>query len=209
MSQTRGRFVVLDGPDGCGKSTQVRLLAEWLHERGKMVTAYRDPGTTAVGEKLRSILLDSAELKIPANVEALLFMAARVQLWQEHIAADLATGTWVVMDRWISSTCAYQGFAGGFGIEKVIQLGQDCLPRVWPDLTIVLDIDTETAAGRMDRALDRMEQKGREYHAKVREGFLTLVRMQPEHVKVVDAAQSIEVIQQQVQRIVAELTIEY
>lgn len=209
MSNAQGRFVVLDGPDGCGKSTQVGRLAEWLRGRGRTVAAYRDPGTTAVGEKIRSILLDSAELKMGANVEALLFMAARAQLWQEHIAADLAAGTWVVMDRWISSTCAYQGFAGGFGIEKVIGLGQDCLPRVWPDLTIVLDVDTETAAGRMDRVLDRMEQKGREYHAKVREGFLALARMHPEHVKVIDASRSIDEVQAEVQGIVSKLTIEY
>lgn len=205
MSQSQGRFVVLDGPDGCGKSTQVRLLAEWLRGKGITVTAYRDPGTTAVGEKIRSILLDSAGLKMPANVETLLFMAARAQLWQEHIAADLAAGTWVVMDRWISSTCAYQGFAGGFGIDKVIGLGQDCLPRVWPDLTIVLDIDTETAAGRMDRALDRMEQKGREYHAKVREGFLALARMHPEHVRVVDATHPIETVQGEIQSMIDKL----
>jgi dTMP kinase len=108
----------------------------------------------------------------------------------------------VVMDRWISSTCAYQGFAGGFGIEKVIGLGQDCLPRVWPDLTVVLDVDTETAAGRMDRALDRMEQKGREYHAKVREGFLELARMHPEHVRVVDAARPIETVRDDVWKMV-------
>ena len=202
MSDTQGRFVVLDGPDGCGKSTQVRMLAEWLRGRGLTVAAYRDPGTTAVGEKIRSILLDSAELKMGANVEALLFMAARAQLWQEHIGVDLAAGTWVVMDRWISSTCAYQGFAGGFGIEKVIGLGQDCLPRVWPDLTVVLDVDTETAAGRMDRALDRMEQKGREYHAKVREGFLSLAKMHPEHVKVVDATRPVETVREDVWKMV-------
>ncbi len=209
MSVALGRFVVLDGPDGCGKSTQVRMLAEWLRGRGLRIAAYRDPGTTAVGEKIRSILLDSADLKMGAKVEALLFMAARAQLWQEHIAADLAAGTWVVMDRWISSTCAYQGFAGGFGIEKVIGLGQDCLTRVWPDLTIVLDIDTKTAAGRMDRALDRMEQKGREYHAKVREGFLALARMHPEHLRVVNAARSIDEVQAEVQGIVSKLTIDY
>jgi dTMP kinase len=209
MSRQAGRFVVLDGPDGCGKSTQVRLLTEWLRGRGITVTAYRDPGTTAVGERIRSILLDSAELNMPANVEALLFMAARAQLWHEHIAADLEGGTWVVMDRWVSSTCAYQGFAGGFGIEKVIALGQDCLSRIWPDLTIVLDVDTETATGRMDRALDRMEQKGRQYHAKVREGFLELARMQPEHVRVVDATRSIDEVQREVQEIVGMLTIEY
>jgi dTMP kinase len=106
------------------------------------------------------------------------------------------------MDRWISSTCAYQGFAGGLGIDKVIEIGKASLERVWPDITIVLDVDTTTAAGRMNRALDRMEQKGQAYHAKVREGFLKLAEMYPDHVRVVDATQPIEKVQAEVWKII-------
>ncbi len=202
MKNNDGRFLVLDGPDGCGKSTQARWLTETLRADGKQVVAYRDPGTTAAGEAIRSILLDSVQMKIAANTEALLFMAARAQLWHEHIAEDLAAGRWVLMDRWISSTCAYQGYAGGLGIEKVIEIGRASLERVWPDVTIVLDVDTTTAAGRMNRALDRMEQKGQSYHAKVREGFLKLTEMYPDHVRVVDATQPIENVQAEVWKII-------
>ena len=186
-----GKFLVLDGPDGCGKSTQTRLLSEWIAEQGVDVVSYRDPGTTLVGEKIRDILLDVAHAGMGDNVEVLLYMAARAQLWKEHIGPDLAAGKCVLMDRWLSSTCAYQGFAGGFGIEKVIRIAKDSLERIWPDLTVVLDVDAETAATRMQRDLDRMEQKGAAYHAKVREGFLKLPDIHPS-VKVVDARQTIE-----------------
>ncbi|MHC5162504.1 MAG: dTMP kinase [Planctomycetota bacterium] len=140
----RGKFLVLDGPDGCGKSTQTRLLSEWIAEQGVDVVSYRDPGTTLVGEKIRDILLDVAHEGMGDNVEVLLYMAARAQLWKEHIALDLAAGKCVLMDRWLSSTCAYQGFAGGFGIDKVIKIAADALERIWPDVTIVLDVDTES-----------------------------------------------------------------
>ena len=152
----KGEFLVLDGPDGCGKSTQTRLLSEWIAAQGVDVVSYRDPGTTLVGEKIRDILLDVAHEGMGDNVEVLLYMAARAQLWKEHIGPDLAAGKCVLMDRWLSSTCAYQGWAGGFGVEKVIKIGTDSLERIWPDVTIVLDVDTETAASRMQRDLDRM-----------------------------------------------------
>lgn len=199
-----GKFLVLDGPDGCGKSTQTRLLSEWIAETGVDVVSYRDPGTTLVGEKIRDILLDVAHEGMGDNVEVLLYMAARAQLWKEHIAPDLAAGKCVLMDRWLSSTCAYQGWAGGFGIEKVIKIANDALERVWPDVTIVLDVDLETASSRMQRDLDRMEQKGGIYHAKVREGFLKLPEIEAS-AKVVDAAQAIELVQKEILAIIGEL----
>ena len=188
-----GKFIVLDGGDGCGKSTQVEMLRDWLEGQGAEVVSFRDPGDTVVGEKIREILLDTAHDGMGDNVEVLLYMAARGQLWKEKIGPALSAGKCVVMDRWVSSTCAYQGWAGRFGIEKVIAIGRDCLERVWPDLTVVLDVDLETAAGRMDRELDRMEQKGEDYHAKVREGFLKLAEA-GENVVVVDARGSIDMV---------------
>ena len=192
-----GKFIVLDGGDGCGKSTQVEMLRGWLVGEGVEVVSFRDPGDTVVGEKIREILLDTAHEGMGDNVEVMLYMASRGQLWKERIGPALSAGKCVVMDRWVSSTCAYQGWAGGFGVEKVISLGCDCLERAWPDLTIVLDVDLETAASRMDRALDRMERKGGEYHAKVREGFLKLADA-GENVVVVDATESIEKVGKQV-----------
>ncbi|MHC4385546.1 MAG: dTMP kinase [Planctomycetota bacterium] len=200
----KGKFLVLDGPDGCGKSTQTRLLSEWIAEQGVDVASYRDPGTTLVGEKIRDILLDTAHEGMGDNVEVLLYMAARAQLYKEHIAPDLAMGKCVLMDRWLSSTCAYQGWAGGFGIEKVIKIATDSLDRIWPDLTVVLDVDLQTAAERMQRDLDRMEQKGDAYHAKVREGFLKLPKIHSS-IKVVDARQPVENVHQDVLKLIQGL----
>jgi len=191
---------VLDGPDGCGKSTQSAMLSEWLKSQGIEVVSFRDPGTTVIGEKIRDILLDRDHTQMGNNTEVLLYMAARTQLWKERIAPALKAGQCVVMDRWISSTCAYQGLAGGFGIEKVIELGGDCLERVWPDLTIVLDVDLETAAKRMDRPQDRMEQKGDKYHSMVRQGFLKLAKY--DDVTAIDGARDIDVVQEDVLSIV-------
>lgn len=186
-----GKFIVLDGGDGCGKSTQAKLVSQWIESTGAQAVSFRDPGTTVIGEKIREILLDKAHEQMADNVEVLLYMAARAQLWEEHIGPALEAGKCVVMDRWISSTCAYQGCAGGFGIEKVIRIGNDCLARVWPDVTVVLDVDLATSSSRMDRELDRMELKGDEYHTKVRQGFLELNGIE-DSVAVVDASADID-----------------
>ena len=188
-----GKFIVLDGPDGCGKSTQCKLLADWLGGQGVEVDIFRDPGTTAIGEKIRQILLNPEHVAMSTSTELLLYMAARAQLWEEGIGPALKQEKCVVLDRWLSSTCAYQGFAGGLGVEKIMKIAADCLSRPWPDLTVVLDVDLETAAGRLNCELDRMEAKGDSYHKKVREGFLQLAKMQKNFV-VVDASSDIEAV---------------
>ncbi|MHC4259498.1 MAG: dTMP kinase [Planctomycetota bacterium] len=192
-----GKFIVLDGPDGCGKSTQTRLLLEWLEQQGIAVASFREPGGTAIGEKIRQILLNPEHITMSTAAEVMLYMAARVQLWTEKIAPALKENKCVVLDRWLSSTCAYQGHAGGFGIENVIRIATDCLERVWPDMTIVLDVDLGTAAQRLSRDLDRMEQKGDGYHQKVREGFLKLAEQREDFV-VVDARANIEMVHKNV-----------
>lgn len=189
----QGKFIVLDGPDGCGKSTQAKLLVQWLQEQGVTVGRFRDPGDTPIGEKIREILLNPEHEAMSTRTELLLYMAARAQLWAEKISPALQENRCVVLDRWLSSTCAYQGCAGGFGMDKVIRIAGDCLERVWPDLTIILDVDLKTAAQRLKRQLDRMEAKGDGYHQKVREGFLQLARAQKGFV-VVDAAGDVETV---------------
>lgn len=190
-SKFSGKFVVLDGPDGCGKTTQTKLLADWLKEQGVEVESFRDPGDTAIGEKIRRILLNPDHIAMSTRTELLLYMAARAQLWEEKIAPALKANRCVILDRWLSSTCAYQGFAGGFGIDNVVKIAADCLERVWPDLTVILDVDLETTANRLHRELDRMEQKGNGYHKKVREGFLEIAK-EKESFVIIDAAGDIE-----------------
>jgi dTMP kinase len=199
-----GRFIVLDGPDGCGKSSQARLLMDWLRSQGVSTVGFRDPGATVIGEKIRAILLSPAHEAMTTPAEVLLYMAARVQLWAEKIQPALNEGQCVVLDRWLSSTCAYQGYAGAFGTEKVIEIARASLERVWPDLTIILDVDLKTAAQRLKRELDRMERKGDGYHGRVREGFLKLAEGRPDFA-VVDATADRETVHKEVVKIVQKL----
>jgi len=199
-----GKFIVLDGPDGCGKSTQAKLLIEWLQKQGVSTVKFRDPGDTVIGEKIRQILLSPEHETISTNTELLLYMAARAQLWSEKIGPALKENKCVVLDRWLSSTCAYQGYAGGFGIAKVIEIAEDSLKRVWPDLTIILDVDPETSATRLCRQLDRMEAKSREYHKKVREGFLQLAK-EKKNFLVVDGSDNVEKVHQKILQLISEV----
>jgi dTMP kinase len=198
------KFIVVDGPDGCGKTTQTKLLVQWLKEQGVAVETFREPGGTAIGEKIRQILLNPEHIAMGTETEVMLYMAARVQLWREKIVPALKQNKCVILDRWLSSTCAYQGFAGGFGIDKVIKIARDCLERPWPDLTIILDVDLETAAKQLKKDLDRMEQKGDSYHKKVREGFLKLAKGR-KNFAVIDAADDIETVHKQVINIVEKM----
>jgi dTMP kinase len=202
-NKLRGKFIVLDGPDGCGKTTQTKLLAQWLKEQDVAVETFRDPGGTVIGEKVRQILLNPEHIAMDTRTELLLYMATRAQLWAEKIAPALQRDKCVILDRWLSSTCAYQGYAGSFGTDNVIKIAEECLERPWPDLTIILDIDLQTAAQRLNRPLDRMEQKGDGYHRKVREGFLQLARRRKKF-SVIDAAGSIETVHQMVLKVVKE-----
>ena len=199
-----GKFIVLDGPDGCGKSTQSAMLVSWLAENGIDTESFRDPGATAIGEKIRQVLLNPDHIAMSTPAEVLLYMAARTQLLAEKIAPALKKGKCVVLDRWLSSTCAYQGYAGGFGMDKVIKIAADSLERTWPDLTIILDVDLETASRRLNRALDRMERKGDGYHQKVRQGFLELAKNRDGFV-VIDAAEDIETVHKKVIEIVKKI----
>ncbi len=193
--------MVLDGPDGCGKTTQTKLLTKWLKEKGVDVVTFRDPGATAIGEKVRQILLNPEHIAMGTATEVMLYMAAKVQLWQEKIALALKENKCVILDRWLSSTCAYQGHAGGFGMDKVIKIATGSLERPWSNLTIILDVDLETSSRRLNRNLDRMEQKGDGYHQKVREGFRILASQQ-ENFRLVDASDDIETVHKKILQVI-------
>ena len=203
-SKFEGKFIVLDGPDGCGKSTQTKLLAQWLQRQGVATITFRDPGDTAIGEKIRRILLNPEHIKMSTTTEVLLYMAARAQLWLEKIAPALEKQKCVILDRWISSTCAYQGYAGGFGNNQVIKLAINSLRMPWAALTVILDVDLKTAANRLSAQPDRMEAKPREYHLKVREGFLLLAKGRKDFV-VVDGAGDIETVHERIKQIISEV----
>jgi dTMP kinase len=195
------KFIVLDGPDGCGKSTQTAKLAGYIKNAGVEVLTFRDPGSTTIGEKIRAVLLDPENNLMGDRTELLLYMASRAQLWQEKIYPALQAGNCVLLDRWLSSTCAYQGFAGGIGIGKVLDIAEHSLERVWPDLTIILDVNLATAKARMNREYDRMEQKAAEYHKNVRAGFLELTELRKDII-VVDASDDAEKVHKNVIKVV-------
>ncbi len=206
LSGLKGKFIVLDGPDGCGKSTQVALLAGYLKKQGISPAVFRDPGSTVIGEKIRDILLDSKHNLMGDRTELLLYMASRAQLWQERIAPALKEKKCVLLDRWLSSTCAYQGFAGGLGTAKVIDIAKHSLERIWPDLTIILDVDLRTAKTRIKRnrasggqGLDRMEKKAAAYHKKVRAGFIELAEFRSDIV-VIDASADQQTVHKEIVR---------
>lgn len=203
QSKLSGKFIVIDGPDGCGKTTQTKLLVEWLKRQGVAVETFREPGGTAISEKIRKILLNPEHAAMSTEAEVMLYMAARVQLRTEKISPALKENKCVVLDRWLSSTCAYQGFAGGFTMEKVIKIASDSLEKPWPDLTIILDVDLETAAKRLKKDLDRMEQKGDGYHRKVREGFLELAKQQ-KNFAVVDASGDTQIVHKKILEIIEQ-----
>ncbi len=205
QNSIKGKFIVLDGPDGCGKSTQAELLAQWLQEQGVPTSRFRDPGDTTIGEKIRDILLSPEHRAMNTRTELLLYMAARSQLWIERIAPALQDNQCVVLDRWLSSTCAYQGYAGGYGMNMVIRIATDCLERVWPDLTIILDVDIKTAAQRLSQELDRMEAKGDGYHQKVREGFLHLADQRGDF-RVIDATLDVETVHKTILQLISEVS---
>ena len=200
-NKLKGKFIVLDGPYGCGKSTQCILLSQCLMKNGVEVVTFRDPGATVISEEIRQILLNSDHAAMNTRTEMLLYMASRAQLWAEKMAPALQANMCVILDRWLSSTCAYQGYAGGFGMEKVIELAEGSLERCWPDLTVILDVNLKTASARLSTNLDRMEQKEDAYHQRVREGFLELAKTRKDFV-VVDAAGDIETVQKRVLEII-------
>jgi dTMP kinase len=194
---SRGLFFSLDGIDGTGKSTQCRLLADWLRDRGLDVVTCTDPGGTPVGSALRDILLHHRGEMAP-SCEAFLFMASRAQLVAEVIRPALEAGRVVVCDRFLLANVVYQGHAGGLDVGRLWDIGQLSTGGIEPDLTLVLDLPLEAAFGRRGRAPDRMESKTREFQQRVREGFLTEARRRPDRIRIVDAGPPVEVVQQQI-----------
>jgi len=198
-------FLSIDGGDGTGKSTQAELLCQWLGQQSRAVVACRDPGSTRLGEAVRNLLLDRHDLEIDRRSEMLLYMAARAQMVEEVIRPALEQGKTVVSDRYLLANVAYQGYGGGLDVATLWEVGRVATGGLMPDLTIVLDVPAEVAAARLARPLDRMEQQGAAFHARVREGFLAEAARQPERIVVVSAVGSVEQVQAEIRRIVRQI----
>ncbi len=200
-------FFSLDGIDGVGKSTQMRLFCEWLTQQGHDVLTCRDPGSTPLGDQVRDILLNSdANTPIAARTEMLLYMAARAQLVDQVLRPALAAGKTIVSDRYLLANVVYQGYAGGLEVETVRQVGQVATTGLMPDCTFLLDMSPTDARKRMGEQLDRIESRGDDYRLRLREGFLEEVALLGDKFHVVDADRPIKTIQDEI-RTLAQQTL--
>jgi len=205
----RGLFITLEGVDGTGKSTQLRLLAHYLKKRGLAVRATREPGGTKVGERIRKILLASATSQLAPLAELALIYAARAQHLQEVIRPALARGEIVLSDRYNDASFAYQGYGRELGVQTVRAFDRIICARTQPDLTLVLDLpphlSLKRAQGRESRRKSkqqRFELQGMKFHKRVRDGYLAIARQEPRRVKAVQAGRPVAEVQAQIRKLV-------
>jgi dTMP kinase len=198
-----GKFLVFEGPDGSGKTTQLRRFVEACKRAHVQMIEVREPGGTYIGETIRDLLLDKKTGELSMRCEMLLYMASRAQLVEEKIIPALKEGKLVIADRFVSSTLAYQGAAGGLPTEEIRDVARCAVRGIVPDMVIIFDVDEVTASKRMnpllhagnekstrDRAeLDRIEARGLEFHRKVRQGYLEQAARDPSWHLVIDASQ--------------------
>lgn len=196
----------MEGPDGSGKTTQITLLAKVLTKAGLEVVQTREPGGTPLADRIRALVLDPAHDKMTARTEALLYMAARAQHTAELIRPAMERGAVVISDRYADSTLVYQGVARGLPMDSLIWLNRFATEELTPDLTLLLDGDTDCLAQRVTSRgnKDRLDNEDPEFHRKVREGFLLLAAQNPDRFRVIDADRTVESIQVDIQRCVQE-----
>ena len=194
-----GRFITFEGGEGCGKSTQVRLLAERLASAGIEAVLTREPGGTRLAELIRSLLKDETEDPPCDRSELLLFLAARAQLVRNVIRPSLLSGKWVVSDRFSDSTFAYQGYGRGLPLDVLSVANDFACDGLRPDMTLLLDAPPDVAARRMrsreastGTSADRIESAGSEFHARLRAGFRELASKEPDRIVTIDASASPE-----------------
>jgi len=196
-------FLVVEGMDGAGKSTQIERLAAWLTEAGAEPVVTREPGATPIGAKIRDILLDPSHAEMDPRTEALLYAADRAQHAAEVIGPALAAGRVVISDRYVDSSLAYQGLARGLGLERILDLSLWATRDLLPDLVILLDVSPELARGRAGTT-DRIEQEAAAFHAQVSEAYRELARRYPDRFAMVDAEAAPDVVEREIRRRVEE-----
>ncbi|MFM8247182.1 MAG: dTMP kinase [Burkholderiaceae bacterium] len=200
-----GKFITFEGVDGAGKSTHIAAFADRLRQLGKNVITTREPGGTALGEKLRELLLHEA---MHLETEALLMFAARREHLAQVIAPSLARGDWVISDRFTDATFAYQGGGRGLSIEKLTQLEHWVHGDMQPDLTLLFDVPLEVARERLQKSrdLDKFEQEQEDFFVRVRQVYLQRAAQFPKRIRVIDSTKPIDQISREVQQIAAAMS---
>lgn len=208
MTERPGTFITFEGPDGSGKTTQMRILAGRLRGRGREVVETQEPGGTNIGLQIRSILLNAENRNLCPVAEMLLYFAARAQNFDERILPAWDRGAVVLSDRFTDSTLAYQGGGRELGPDVVMQLHNIACHGLQPDLTVCIDVDAgtglERAKARTGAKADRMEEQTIEFHQRVREIYLDLARQYPERIKIIDGRGGIEAVAERVWEVVKD-----
>ena len=209
MRLTSGKLITFEGIDGCGKSTQAKRAYNYLNGKQIKCELYREPGGTDVGEAIRKILLASAAegLAMDGYTEYLLFASSRAELSRTIVTPLLENGCTVLLDRFGDSSTAYQGYGHGVDVDFIIETNRIASGGLKPDLTILLDIDPETALARLGSQNDRIEKRGIVFFKRVRSGFLTLADREPERFRVIDAERSVEDISRDVIELIENIPI--
>ena len=200
----RGKFITFEGSEGCGKSTQSKMLANFLKAQGKHVVYLREPGATRISEKIRVVLLDKHNDTMLPNCELLLYMAARAQIVGEVIISALKQGKIVICDRFLDSTLAYQGYGLGISLSIIKLIGKFATYGIKPDLTIFLDLAIEKGLFHRQDSKDRIESRTIAYHNRVRNGYLELAKQEPKRIKIVKVKKNIADTQECIKRIVVK-----
>ncbi|MFM1919572.1 MAG: hypothetical protein RLZZ303_1206 [Candidatus Hydrogenedentota bacterium] len=200
-------FITFEGVEGCGKSTQLSLLAEHLKTRGWNVEVLREPGGVPIAEAIREILLDPANKAMCTTSELLLYAAARAQLVHERVLPAIANGKAVLCDRFADSTTAYQGAGRGIDASQIEQIHELANGGLWPHKTFLLDLPVEAGLERARHRgrADRIEQESLHFHQRVREAYLDLAKRHPERIIVLDASQSVEALAGEIRLIADEV----
>lgn len=200
----RGFFLTFEGQDGCGKTTQINLLIDYLKNKGYEVVLTREPGCKGLGEKIRNLLLDY-DGEVSNVCESFLFLADRAQNVDIIVRKNIEKGCIVISDRHTDSSLAYQGYGRGLDVERIDKLNNIATSGLKPDLTFVFDIDVDTSMARVGTKKDRIESAGKEFFNRVRNGYLEIAKKEPNRVKVINSVDSIENIHKQVVELFVEL----
>lgn len=200
-------FITFEGPEGSGKTTQARLLVEYLRARGYPVLYTREPGGTEISEQIRHVILSTRNKAMQSEAEVLLFSAARAQIVAELIRPALAVGKIVICDRYADSTMAYQGYGLGLDLDALRAITRFATGGLVPERTFYVDVPVEVGLARRQRGeMNRLDQKEVAYHTRVRNGYLALIQAEPHRFIVIDGSQTIEQVQQEIRtRMLQEL----